>query len=103
MAHFALRLSCIILMPGSQGLSPTYEQAHVGLDLLPPGILYFLVGNSFTSIFKIDNSTIFKSILVKQMLHDDIITMRVNLQISTFVKKPSSGRRKQHRGSCRRK
>ena len=34
MAHFALRLSCIILMPGSKGLSPTYEQAHVGLDLL---------------------------------------------------------------------
>ena len=34
MAHFALRLSCIILMPGPKGLSPTYEQAHVGLDLL---------------------------------------------------------------------
>ncbi len=25
---------------GSRGLSPTYEQAHVGLDLLNPGIKY---------------------------------------------------------------
>ena len=23
-----------VMMPGSKGLSPTYEQAHVGLDLL---------------------------------------------------------------------
>ena len=27
---------------GSQGLSPTYEQAHVGLDLLPLASYYFI-------------------------------------------------------------
>ena len=45
MAHFALRLSCIILMPGSKGLSPTYEQAHVGLDLLTLASSKYKVGN----------------------------------------------------------
>ena len=28
------------MMPGSQSLSPTYEQAHVGLDLLTLASLY---------------------------------------------------------------
>ena len=30
------------MMSGFQVLSPTYEQAHVGLDLLPQTLLYLL-------------------------------------------------------------
>ena len=28
---------------GSKSLSPTYDQAHVGLDLFPPGIIYYTI------------------------------------------------------------
>ena len=31
------------MMPGSQGLSPTYEQAHVGSDLLTLVSIYFTI------------------------------------------------------------